>query len=70
MRYSRCCNRARVDVGLSFGISVTVSVPSNKVFVVVVFTENKHCLGSQSRFVGCQVSRKLVALVSSKSVRL
>ena len=27
--YSRCRNRAGVDVGLSVGISVTVSVPSN-----------------------------------------
>ena len=27
-RYSRCRNRARVDVGLSVGISVTASVPS------------------------------------------
>ena len=32
--------RARVDVGLSVGISVTVSVPSNKVRDVVVFTKN------------------------------
>ena len=32
IRYSRCRNRARVD--LSVGISVTVSVPSNKVRVV------------------------------------
>ena len=32
VRYSRCRNRARV--GLSVGISVTVSVPSNKVRVV------------------------------------
>ena len=61
VRYSRCRNRARV--GLSVGISVTVSVPSNKVRAVVY-------LGSQSRLVGCQVSRKLVALVSSKSVWL
>ena len=29
-----CCNRARVEVGLS--VSVTESVPSNKVCVVVV----------------------------------
>ena len=27
-RYSRCSSRARVDVGLSVGISVTASVPS------------------------------------------
>ena len=40
VRYSCCCNRTRVDVGLSVGISVTVSVPSNKVRVVVVFTKN------------------------------
>ena len=33
MRYSRCRNRARVDVGLSAGISVTVSV-------LDVFTKN------------------------------
>ena len=29
-----------LTVGVSVGISVTVSVPSNKVRVVVVFTEN------------------------------
>ena len=58
-------NRARVDVGLSVGISVTVSVPSNKVRVVVVFTK-KCCLGSQSCLVGCQASRNLVVLVLSK----
>ena len=34
VRYSRCCNRARV--GLSVGITVTVSVPSNKLRVVIV----------------------------------
>ena len=33
-------NRARDDVGLSVGISVTESVPSNKVRVVVVCTKN------------------------------
>ena len=34
--------RARVDVGLSVGISVTkLSVPSNKVRVVVVFTKQR-----------------------------
>ena len=44
--------RARVDVGLSVEISVTVSVPSNN----VVLKDN------QSRLVGCQVSRKLVAI--------
>ena len=32
--------RARVDVGLSVGISVAVSVPSNKVRVVIVLTKN------------------------------
>ena len=36
--YSRCRNRARV--GLSVEISVTVSVPSNKVRVVIVLTKN------------------------------
>ena len=40
VQYSRCHNRARVDTGLSVGISVTVSVLSNKVRVVVVFTKN------------------------------
>ena len=40
MRYSSCRNMARVDVGLSVGISVTVSVPSNKVRVVIVLTKN------------------------------
>ena len=38
VRYSRCRNRARV--GLSVGISVTVSVPSNKVRVAIVLTKN------------------------------
>ena len=38
VRYSRCCNRARVV--LSVGISVTVSVPSNKVGVVIFLTKN------------------------------
>ena len=38
VRYSRCRNRARV--GLSVGISVTVSVPSKKVRVVIVLTKN------------------------------
>ena len=37
-RYSRCRNRARV--GLRVGISVTVSVPSNKVRVVIVLSKN------------------------------
>ena len=37
VRYSRCRNRASVDVGLSVGISVTVGVSSNKVRVVVRF---------------------------------
>ena len=37
--YTRCRNRA--TVGLSFGISVTVSVPSNKVrVVIIVLTKN------------------------------
>ena len=40
IRYSRSRNRARVDVGLIIGISVTESVPSNKVRVVVVCTKN------------------------------
>ena len=61
--YSRCHNRARV--GLRVGISVTVSVPSNKVRVVIVLTKN--VVINQSRLVGCQVSCKLVALVSSQS---
>ena len=38
--YSCCHNRARFDVGLSAGISVTESFPSKKVPVVVVFTKN------------------------------
>ena len=38
VRYSRCRNRARA--GLSVGISVTVSVPFNKVGVVIVLTKN------------------------------
>ena len=40
VRYSRCPNRAIVNVGLSVRISVTVSVLSNKVHFVVVFTKN------------------------------
>ena len=38
VQYSRCHKRARV--GLSVGISVTVSVPSNKVRVVIVLIKN------------------------------
>ena len=38
VRYSSCCNRARVD--LSVGITVTVSVSFNKVRVVIVRTKN------------------------------
>ena len=38
VRYSRCRNRARV--GLRVGMSVTVSVPSNKFRVVIVLTKN------------------------------
>ena len=64
MPLSRCRNRARV--GLSVGISVTVSVPSNKVRVVSVLTKKVVKNDNQSRLVGCQVSHKLVALVSSK----
>ena len=56
---------ARVD--LRVGISVTVSVPSNKVRVVIVLTKNVVKITDQSRLVSCQVSRKLVALVSSES---
>ena len=33
--YSRCRNRSRLNVGLSVGIGVTVSVLSDKVRVVV-----------------------------------
>ena len=40
VQYSRCRNRARVDVGFSVKISVTVSVLSSKVRVVVVLTKN------------------------------
>ena len=40
VRYSRRRNRARVDVGLSVGISVIVTVPSDKVRVVIVLTKN------------------------------
>ena len=38
VRYGRCRNKVRV--GLSVGITVTVSVPSNKVLVVIVLTKN------------------------------
>ena len=54
--------RARVDVGLSVEISVTVSVPSNKVRVAIVLTKNVVLKDNQSRLAGCQVSRKLVAI--------
>ena len=54
--------RTRVDVGLSVEISVTVSVPSNKVRVAIVLTKNVVLKDNQSRLVGCQVSRKLVAI--------
>ena len=54
--------RARVDVGLSVEISVTVSIPSNKVRVAIVLTKNVVLKDNQSRLVGCQVSRKLVAI--------
>ena len=41
VRYSRCRNKARVDVRLSVGIRVTVSVLSNnEVRALVVFTKN------------------------------
>ena len=40
VRYSRCRYRARVNDGPSVGIGVTVSVSSDKVRVVVVFTKN------------------------------
>ena len=62
VRYSRCRNRARV--GLSVGISVTVSVPSNKVRIVIVLTKKVVKIISLVRR---KVSRKLVALVSSES---
>ena len=39
VRYSRCRYRARVEVGLSVGINATVSVPSNEIHVVLVFTK-------------------------------
>ena len=64
----RCRNRASVDVGLNVRIGVTVSVPSDKVHVVVVFTKNVFC--GQSRLTDCLASRKPVVLVSSKSVQL
>ena len=67
VRYSRCRNRPRVDDGLSVGISVTVSVSSNKVRVVVVFTK-KRCLGRPSPLVGCQASGKLIACKLIKPV--
>ena len=34
------CSRNSARVGLSVGITVTVSAPSNKVLVVIVFTKN------------------------------
>ena len=45
-----------------------MSVPSNKVRVVIVLTKNvDNQSDNQSRLVGCQVSRKLIAHVSSES---
>ena len=40
VRYGRCRNRFRVNVGLSVVLGVTVSVSSNRVRVVVVSTRN------------------------------
>ena len=37
-------------------------VPSNKVRVVIVLTKNVVLKDNQSRLVGCQMSRKLVAI--------
>ena len=51
----RCRNRASVDVGLNVRIGVTVSVPSNKVHVVVVFAKNVFC--GQSRLIDCRESQ-------------
>ena len=56
VRYSRCRNRARVEVGLSFGVSVTLSVSSTRFLIVVVFFQ-KRFLGSQSRLIVSQGSR-------------
>ena len=39
-RCSRCRNGARVNVGLSVEVGVTVSISSNKVRCEVVLTEN------------------------------
>ena len=44
IQYSCCCNRARVYIGLSVRISVTVSVPCNKICVVVVFWKRSGCM--------------------------
>ena len=40
VRCSRYRNKARVEVGFSFGVSVTVSVSSFRVCVLVVVTKN------------------------------
>ena len=40
-----------------------MTVPSNKVRVVIVLTKDVVKIISLTRLVGCQVSRKLVALV-------
>ena len=40
-----------------------MTVPSNKLRVVIVLTKNVVKIISLARLVGCQVSRKLVALV-------
>ena len=54
VRYGRCRNRARVNVGLSVVLGVTVSVSSTRVRVVVVSTRN---VVSVVSLVDCQASR-------------
>ena len=38
--YSRCRNRARIGLSVGFSVTVIMSVPSNKVRVVIVLTKN------------------------------
>ena len=45
-----------MEVGLSFGLSVTASVSSTRALIVVVFFQ-KRCLGSQSGLIVSQGSR-------------
>ena len=61
VQYSRCHKRARV--GLSVGISVTVSVPSNKVRVVIITTRTLTMLLVRTIIVLTKSIVKIISLV-------